>query len=102
MAQSKENMDISLPLCSASESTGLSCSSCVCSFRNDVIQQTLELIDMIFSVGKQQASNMFGEDVTDQVNDIYESEINPWISENSCSGQQNRIHASKSAKLRNF
>ena len=102
MAQSKEKMDISLPLCSASESTSLSCSSCVCSFRNDVIQQTLEVIDMIFSVGKQQASNMFGEDVTDQVNDIYESEINPWISENSCSDQQNRIHASNSANYCDF
>lgn len=57
---------------------------------------------MIFKVGKQEALTLFGEDVTDQINDIYESEINPWISENSCSGQQRRIYESNSAKYCDF
>ena len=76
-------LEISLPLCTLSKS--VSCSECACSFRNDVIQETLEKIDAIFSFASQQAQDMFGEDVSNRVNEIYETEINPWLSENSCS-----------------
>ena len=88
MAKSQKSLDVSLPLCSGSKSNGFSCSSCACSFRNDVIQETLDKIDAIFSMAAQQAQDLFGEDVSNMINNIYDTEINPWISENSCSTKE--------------
>ena len=84
MLQSQKSLDLSLPLCQVNTKS-VSCSSCACSFRNDAIEDTLNQIDEIFTMGAQQALEMFGEDVTQIVADIYEESINPWAEDNSCS-----------------
>ena len=81
--QSDKSLEISLPLCQKYKA--FSCSSCACSYRNDVIENTLEKIDEIFLLGSEEALEMFGEDVTNRVNEIYEATVNPWATENSCS-----------------
>ena len=81
--QSQKSLDLSLPLCQVS-TKAVSCSSCACAFRNDVIQETLNQIDEIFKMGAQQALEMFGEDVTKIVAEIYEESIDPWVTEHFC------------------
>ena len=83
--QSEKSLEISLPLCQKYKS--FSCSSCACSQRNDVIADTIDMIDEIFLMALNQALEMFNEDVTNRVNEIYETVINPWAAENSCTNQ---------------
>ena len=84
MAQSADILDISLPLCQQNLKSPM-CSPCACSFRNDVISDVVNEINGIFDMAGQQAQDMFGEDVSQRVDDIFADRIDPWINENSCS-----------------
>ena len=84
--KSQEDLDISLPLCTGIKSK--ECSTCACSFRNDVVRQTFEKINNVIVLASQQAQDMFGEDVSGRVSEMYEAEIKPWMEENICSSNQ--------------
>ena len=81
--QSQGALDQSLPLCQLN-SKSISCSACACSYRNDVIEETLNSIDGVFMMAAQQALEMFGEDVSGRIAEIYEESIDPWVAENTC------------------
>ena len=83
MSQSQKSLDISAPMCDQSE--GFVCSRCVCAFRNQVVEFTRSKIDQIFSMAAQEALDLFGEDVTDEIADKFAEDIDPWSAENSCS-----------------
>ena len=81
LRESEKNLDLSLPLC---DSHG-SCSLCACAFRNDLIEKTLRKIESTVSLAVQQAEDVFGEDISQRINEIYETKITPWKKNNSCS-----------------
>ena len=81
--KTQEDLDLSLPLCQFNLKS-VSCSECTCSYRNDVIEESLDKIDELFMLGTQQALEMFGEDVSSRIADIYENYIEPWVEENTC------------------
>ena len=82
ITQSQTNLDFSLPLCSVT--TQITCSDCACEFRNEVIDESLRIIDNIFEMAAKEAQQLFGEDVTDIVNEEYETIIYPWAESNQC------------------
>ena len=84
LAQSQSTLDVSLPLCSLDKL--VKCSECACIFRNDVIDQTLKNIEIIFEMSSKQSLQMFGEDVTDLIAEEYENVIEPWVTDNQCAG----------------
>ena len=84
LSQSQSTLDVSLPLCSLNKL--VTCSECACIFRNDVIDQTLKNIEIIFEMSSKQSLQMFGEDVTDLIAEEYEIVIEPWVTDNQCAG----------------
>jgi len=101
MFQTQNSLDLSLPLCQVTNKA-VSCSSCACAFRNDAIEDTLNQIDEIFMMGAQQALEMFGEDVSQTVADIYEESINPWTADNSCSSMLRLSHGELKSEYCDF
>ena len=91
---SEKSLNVSLPLCDGSAS----CSLCACDFRNDLIEKTLRKIESTVSLAVQQAEDVFGEDISQRINEIYEIKITPWRKNNSCSTilQQNKRSSSQS------
>ena len=69
-----------------SESSGYICTPCVCAFRGANVDSAAREAESVLESAFYLAQSMFGVDATPDLNDIYNSEVQPWSEEYQCSG----------------
>ena len=77
-----------------SEVSGYICSKCVCSYRNSLVQESMEEVQEELELAASQAESMFGVDVEQDVGEFYNEFILPWEAAQTCTGEQSGLKVS--------
>ena len=64
--------------------TGYSCTNCVCSYRNEFLELTLNDIDDILTQANADSLNEFSEDISSQLEQFKSDMVDPWSIANYC------------------
>lgn len=70
---------------------GFHCSSCVCSYRNSIVDGTIAEINQILELARSQALTMYGVNIDDKIDMFTGDTLLPWSNKNSCKGDRRRI-----------
>ena len=73
--------------CEAAEG-GYHCSSCVCSYRNTIVDSTLVSTSQLLELARSQALSIYGVSLDENINAFYAETLAPWEKKNSCNGDK--------------
>jgi len=65
---------------------GYHCTTCVCSYRNGVIEEALAEADLLLELAKSQGLSLYGVDLGPQISEFREKTLEPWETKNICNG----------------
>lgn len=67
---------------------GYHCSSCVCSYRNTIVDGALVEASQILELARSQALSIYGVNLDEDINAFYEETLGPWEKEKTCTGDK--------------
>ena len=67
-------------------SNGLSCSKCVCEYRNSIIDKVVIKVQETLEMAKTEAMNLYDTDLTPYIVKFMGKVVQPWKEEHSCMG----------------
>ena len=63
---------------------GLTCSNCVCEYRNNVINDAITQVEALLENAKNEAMNLYNTDLTPYIEKFMERSVNVWKESQSC------------------
>ena len=64
--------------------TGMECTGCVCAYRNQRVQKTVDDIQGMLSMARDEADLIFSKDITKEIHELQKDKITPWTTTTSC------------------
>ncbi len=64
--------------CKTTNSSTISCTPCVCEYRNKLISTAVEEVNQILDLAKGDAMSLFETDMTSEAGKFLERTVNPW------------------------
>ena len=63
---------------------GMKCSSCVCEYRNTIVEETIIQVEDTLELAKLQCMDLFATDLSPYITEFMEQEVLPWSHGQSC------------------
>ena len=70
---------------------GWSCTTCVCTYRNKMVEAGMESVNQALAIAKAQAKSMFNVDLDEYINQYNTETLLPWHTSNSCNHPDNQV-----------
>ena len=70
---------------------GLTCSKCVCEYRNNIIDKVIVQVEDKLEMAKTEAMNLYQTDLAPFIADFLHKVVMPWQETFSCVGQQEKV-----------
>ena len=86
MEDATESMETSVWNCEPNPLGSMDCTMCVCSYRNGKVSMTVDKALTILEEANSEANVLFGESLSNRINDLIENEVDVWEEVNSCTG----------------
>jgi len=71
--------------------SGYHCSTCVCSYRNSIVDGALAQVSQILELARSQALSIYGVNLDEEINTFYEETIDPWQTRFTCTGETRSV-----------